>query len=152
MEPAGGRRRRGGGGGGRGGARGPRPRAGAGGRGGAGGRAPAGGGGAGPPAAAAATVVDGTFALLAFGAKITRRRGCAPVERVLATEPVAGSVAAEVATAQIGGTRHLSAAQFVHDQRDALAVVASQDGRVTLFTWADAAAAVRAHRIDAVLL
>jgi hypothetical protein len=99
-----------------------------------------------------ATVVDGTFALLAFGAKITRRRGCAPVERVLATEPVAGSVAAEVATAQIGGTRHLSAAQFVHDQRDALAVVASQDGRVTLFTWADAAAAVRAHRIDAVLL
>ncbi len=99
-----------------------------------------------------ATVVDGSFALLAFGAKITRRRGCAAVERVLATEPVADSVAAEVTPAQIGGTRHLSAAQFVHDQRDALALVASQDARVTLFTWAPDAALVRAHRIDAMLL
>jgi len=37
--------------------------------------------------------------------------------------------------AQFGGTRHLSAAQFVHDQRDAIALVASQDGRFTVFAW-----------------
>ena len=36
---------------------------------------------------------------------------------------------------QLGGTRHLSAAQFVYDQRDASALVASQDGRFTIFQW-----------------
>ena len=35
----------------------------------------------------------------------------------------------------LGGTRHLSAAQFVRDQPDALALVASQDGRFTIFAW-----------------
>ena len=35
----------------------------------------------------------------------------------------------------LGGTRHLSAAQFGHDQRDSIALVASQDGRFTVFAW-----------------
>jgi len=34
---------------------------------------------------------------------------------------------------ELGGTRHLSAAQFIHEQRDSLALVASQDGRFTVF-------------------
>jgi DNA integrity scanning protein DisA with diadenylate cyclase activity len=54
--------------------------------------------------------------------------------------------------AQLGGTRHLSAAQFVHDQRDAIALVASQDGRFTVFKWSPREEFVHAHRVDALLL
>src|SRR5262249_54878500 len=42
-----------------------------------------------------ATVLSDRFELLAFGAKITRRRGNVPVDRVLLSEPVDGSVATE---------------------------------------------------------
>ena len=80
-----------------------------------------------------ATLVDDRYELLAFGAKIARGRGQMPVERVLVTEPIEGSVATEATPVQLGGTRHLSAAQFVHDQRNASALVASQDGRFTIF-------------------
>ena len=109
-------------------------------------------------AVASLTAVDGatlladTFDLLAFGAKIVRRRGHPTVERVVVTEPVEGDVMTTAAPAQLGGTRHLSAAQFVHDQRDASALVASQDGRVTVFTWSPSEDAVRAFRIEALLL
>lgn len=34
----------------------------------------------------------------------------------------------------LGGTRHISAAQFVYDQPGAISIVASQDGNVTFFT------------------
>ena len=52
------------------------------------------------------------------------------------TEPIEGSRARpSLHPSQLGGTRHLSAAQFVHDQRDAVALVASQDGRFTVFAW-----------------
>ena len=54
--------------------------------------------------------------------------------------------------AQIGGTRHLSAAQFIFDQRDATALVASQDGRFTVFKWSPTEQFVHAHRVDALLL
>jgi DNA integrity scanning protein DisA with diadenylate cyclase activity len=57
-----------------------------------------------------------------------------------------------VEPAQFGGTRHLSAAQFVRDQRDAIALVASQDGRFTVFAWSSNEEIVHAHRIDALLL
>ena len=52
----------------------------------------------------------------------------------------------------LGGTRHLSAAQFVHDQRDAVALVASQDGRFTVFAWSPCESMVHAHRVEALLL
>jgi DNA integrity scanning protein DisA with diadenylate cyclase activity len=54
--------------------------------------------------------------------------------------------------AQFGGTRHLAGAQFVHDQRDAIALVASQDGRFTVFAYSTSEEVVRAHSIDALLL
>lgn len=98
-----------------------------------------------------ATVIDDAFELLAFGATIGRA-GRGPVEHVRHTEPVAGNVAEVVAATRIGGTRHFSAAQFVHDQRDAVALVASQDGRFTIFAWSDAHAMVHAHRVEALLL
>ncbi len=104
------------------------------------------------------TAVDGAavmtqdYRVLAFGAKI-RRRGNAPmIEKVLLSEPVQGAVAEVIDPAQLGGTRHVSAAQFVHDQRDAYALVASQDGRFTLLAWSNHNAIVEAHRIEALLL
>jgi hypothetical protein len=74
------------------------------------------------------------------------------VDRVALTEPIEGSVAAVVAPAQLGGTRHLSAAQFIQDQHEGLALVASQDGRFTVFAWSPCENLVHAHRVDALLL
>jgi hypothetical protein len=92
------------------------------------------------------------YALLAFGAKIGRREGSAPVEQMVITEPIVGNGAVVVHPAQNGGTRHLSAAQFVHDQRDTLALVASQDGRFTIFVWSAGEAMVHAHQVETLLL
>jgi hypothetical protein len=109
-------------------------------------------------AIAGLTAVDGAmvlgndYSLLAFGAKIIRRKGSPQVEQVMVTEPVEGNVAAIVHPTQLGGTRHLSAAQFVHDQRDAVALVASQDGRFTVFAWSPCENMVHAHRVETLLL
>jgi hypothetical protein len=99
-----------------------------------------------------ATVISAQYELLAFGAKIGRREGSARVEQMVITEPTIGSPAVVVHPAQDGGTRHLSAAQFVHDQRDSLALVASQDGRFTIFAWSPCEAMVHAHRVETLLL
>jgi hypothetical protein len=40
----------------------------------------------------------------------------------------------------------------VQDQRDAVALVASQDGRFTVFTWSASRDVVLAHRVEALLL
>jgi hypothetical protein len=109
-------------------------------------------------AIAGLTAVDGAVVLtdqlelLGFGAKIARRRGWEPVGQVTVTEPIDGGGAALLHPEQLGGTRHLSAAQFVQDQRDALALVASQDGRFTIFEWSVQEAMVHAHRVDVLLL
>lgn len=99
-----------------------------------------------------ATIITDQQELLAFGAKIGRPEGSAVVEQVIVTEPIVGNVAEVVHPSTSGGTRHLSAAQFVHDQRDALALVASQDGRFTVFSWSPCENMVHAHRIDTLLL
>src|SRR4051812_4989830 len=99
-----------------------------------------------------ATIVTDRHELLAFGAKITRRRGSAPVEQATVTEPIEGFVPSTVHPSSLGGTRHLSAAQFVHDQRDSVALVASQDGRFTVFAWSTCEEMVYAHRVEALLL
>jgi hypothetical protein len=99
-----------------------------------------------------ATIMTSAYELLGFGAKIARRRGWAPVEQVTVTEPVEGSVAATIDPAQLGGTRHQSAAQFVHDQRDAVVLVASQDGHFTVFAWSPCENMVHAHRVETLLL
>jgi hypothetical protein len=99
-----------------------------------------------------ATILNEEYDLLAFGAKITRREGAARVEQVIAAEPLDGAVARIVAPTQLGGTRHSSAAQFAQDQRDAIALVASQDGRFTTFSWSEREQMVHAYRIEALLL
>jgi len=70
----------------------------------------------------------------------------------MVTEPIAGASPETLEPAQLGGTRHLSAAQFVHDQRDAIALVASQDGRFSVLGWSPCDEMVRAHRIESLLL
>src|SRR6185436_16718017 len=80
-----------------------------------------------------ATVISSTYEVLAFGVKIVRAPGRAPVEQTMLTEPVVGNQPDVVHPVQHGGTRHLSAAQFIHDQRDSIGLVASQDGRFTVF-------------------
>jgi hypothetical protein len=46
----------------------------------------------------------------------------------------------------------MSAAQFVNDQRNAIALVASQDGRFTIFAWSPSGNIVHAHRLESLLL
>lgn len=99
-----------------------------------------------------ATLLTDTYEVLVFGAKIVRRRGSPVVEQVTVTEPIVGGGAAVMHPNQLGGTRHLSAAQFVHDQRHAVALVASQDGRFTIFAWSPCEEMVHAHRVEALLL
>jgi hypothetical protein len=109
-------------------------------------------------AVAGLTAVDGAvvltdqYELLGFGAKIVRRKGRPQVEQVRLTEPIEGSRPALVSPEQLGGTRHLSAAQFIQDQQDAVALVASQDGRFTIFEWSPCEAMVHAHRVEVLLL
>jgi hypothetical protein len=109
-------------------------------------------------AIAGLTAVDGAalitdqYELLAFGAKIGRRDGGVRVEQVIVTEPIVGGVPAVVAPLELGGTRHLSAAQFVQDQHGSLALVASQDGRFTVFAWSPCEELVHAHRVETLLL
>jgi hypothetical protein len=109
-------------------------------------------------AIAGLTAVDGAaimtenYELLAFGAKIQRRRGAAPVETITVTEPIEGGEPMVLSAAQLGGTRHLSAAQFVHDQRNAIALVASQDRRFTVFAWSPCEESVHAHRVEVLLV
>jgi hypothetical protein len=99
-----------------------------------------------------ATVTTSRYEILAFGAKISRRRGAPTVEQIIVTEPIEGGTAQRLHPGQLGGTRHLSAAQFVHDQRGAVALVASQDGRFTIFAWSPCDDAVHAHRVETLLL
>jgi hypothetical protein len=97
-------------------------------------------------------VLTSQYELLAFGATIARRKGFVQVAQVVATEPIEGGAAALVHPEQLGGTRHQYCAQFVHDQRDSVALVASRDGRFTIFAWSPIESMVHAHRVEALLL
>jgi hypothetical protein len=99
-----------------------------------------------------ATIISDRYEVLAFGAKIGRRKGGIPVEEVVVMEPVEGAAPERVEPSQLGGTRHFSSAQFVRDQPDSMALVASQDGRFTIFAWSPCDGAVRAHRVETLLL
>jgi hypothetical protein len=99
-----------------------------------------------------ATIMTDRYELLAFGAKIGRREGFARVESVTVTEPIEGATSATLHPSELGGTRHMSAAQFVHDQTDAVAMVASQDGHFTVFAWSPCETTVHAHRVETLLL
>lgn len=109
-------------------------------------------------AVASLTAVDGATIMtighhvLAFGAKVARRKGGTQIEQLTLTEPIEGTAARILSPGEIGATRHLAGAQFIHDQRDSLALVASQDGRFTVFAWSPGEGMVHAHRIETLLL
>ena len=99
-----------------------------------------------------ATILTDQYELVAFGAKIANRDGYARAERVVVTEPIEGEPSEVVHPTSLGGTRHLSAAQFAQDQKDSIALVASQDGRFTVFAWSPCEQMVHAHRVETLLL
>ncbi len=99
-----------------------------------------------------ATIINRNYELLAFGAKVARSGMSLPVDQIITTEPVMDGTPTLMHPGQNGGTRHLAAAQFIFDQRDAIALVASQDGRFTIFAWSPKLEMVHAHRIDILLL
>lgn len=99
-----------------------------------------------------ATVITNDHKLLAFGAKVVRSNTGFPVRQVLMSEPIRNGESEVLDITKIGGTRHLAAAQFVNDQKDAMAMVASQDGLFTVFVWSQEIDMVHAHRIDTLLL
>ena len=109
-------------------------------------------------AIAGLTAVDGAalisdeYELLAFGAKIGRRDDGVQVEQAIVTEPIVDDAATVVHPLELGGTRHLSAAQFVQDQPDCVALVASVDGRFTIFAWSPCEHMVHAHRVETLLM
>jgi Probable sensor domain DACNV len=86
-------------------------------------------------AADGATVITFDLDVLAFGAKIRAKNVDHKPERLVISEPFEGSVEREIGLSELGGTRHQSAAQFVFDQKEAIAIVASQDGRLSVLGW-----------------
>jgi hypothetical protein len=74
------------------------------------------------------------------------------VTEIKLVESVEGAIPQIVEPAQLGGTRHFSAAQFTQDQKDSIALVASVDGRFTVLAWSDREQMVYAYRIDSLLL
>jgi hypothetical protein len=78
-----------------------------------------------------ALVMDDKLTVLGFGTKLN---GGPPEFDVKIYDALSGVIENDLVT-KIGGTRHQSAARFVHENHDALAFVASQDGRLTLFAW-----------------
>ena len=99
-----------------------------------------------------ATIINDKNEILAFGAKITRSPGRETVKQIMVTEPIVNNRPTIVPPSSDGGTRHFSAAQFVYDQHDAFALVASQDGRFTIFSWSTCDQIVLAHRVDCLLI
>ncbi|WP_136795679.1 putative sensor domain DACNV-containing protein [Desulfosediminicola ganghwensis] len=89
------------------------------------------------------TAVDGALVMtfdrfvFCFGAKIIPREGQEVSSTIRVIKPVEGDSATTVGLADIGGTRHQSAALFAQAQPGAVAVVVSQDGDITIFTTDD---------------
>ena len=99
-----------------------------------------------------ATLITDRYEVLAFGVKIGWPDGRPRVERVVLSEPIEGGTASVVAPVELGGTRHISAAQFAYDQQGAVALAASQDGHFTIFAWSTRDGLVHAHRVETLLL
>jgi sensor domain DACNV-containing protein len=79
-----------------------------------------------------ATVISRSFDVLAFGAKIKSKSN---PEKISVSTPFENDLPRVESLSDLGGTRHQSAAQFIYEQKDAIAIVASQDGRVSLMKW-----------------
>ncbi len=79
-----------------------------------------------------ATVISKDFDILCFGAKIEAK---SKPENVTMFTPFEGDDPSPTTLSRVGGTRHQSAVQFVYEQRDAMAIVVSQDGMISIMRW-----------------
>ena len=84
-----------------------------------------------------ATIINTDFEILGFGAKIKPDVDKNPNnETIEVSEPFEESQWVSKDLSELGGTRHQSAARFVSDQQNnSFAVVASQDGKVSVMHW-----------------
>jgi len=88
-------------------------------------------------AADGATLVTQDLRILGFGAKIKTNvtSGNSNATCVSMAEPFKNIQPRSQPFSELGGTRHQSAAQFVSNQKDSVAIVVSEDGPVSFFTW-----------------
>jgi hypothetical protein len=84
-----------------------------------------------------ATVMTYGLRVLAFGAKIRPINAESRPEKIRLSQLNEGAKTGMVPVCELGNTRHQSAAQFVFDQKGAIAFVVSQDQRITLVAWDD---------------
>jgi hypothetical protein len=78
-----------------------------------------------------AVVLDTDLRIHGFGAKLS---GIQDAIVVSVLDALTNSLTS-VPISDLGGMRHQSAARYIHNNHDSLVIVASQDGRVTLFGW-----------------
>lgn len=85
-----------------------------------------------------ATVVSRELDLIGFGAKIKYDPKSDNPQIVYKIDPLEGEGAITAKTMnELGGMRHQSAANFVSEYKEAIALVVSEDGNVTAFVWND---------------
>ena len=82
-----------------------------------------------------ATVLTYGLQVLAFGVKIRPIDAESRPDKIRLSELTEEAKARTVPVCELGNTRHQSAAQFVFDQKAAIAFVISQDQRTTLVAW-----------------
>lgn len=99
-----------------------------------------------------AVVMNEDFKVMGFGVLVGRAKDSEPVEHIVVAEPFTGGGTDIVVPTEVGNSRHLAAAQFIHDQREGTALVASQDGPFTVFSYSATDHRVHADRIDGLLL
>lgn len=81
-----------------------------------------------------ASIVDTELCSLGFGAKFRPRSEDKPTE-IYRVSFLNDESLELIDFKDIGGTRHQSAGQFIFDNRECLAIVCSQDGRLSIFSW-----------------
>lgn len=91
-----------------------------------------------------ATIITKDFEVLTFGANLKPVNAKRRPDLILCRSPFRNIPEKEVRFEEIGGTRHKSACQFVFDQRESVAIVASQDGHVSVIYWDDEIKKLRA--------
>lgn len=98
-----------------------------------------------------AVILSDNLRVLAFGARIVAQM---EIEKIVLSEPFEGSTTEEVEFARWNvGNRHKSAAKFVREQTDCLALIVSEDRRISLFSWDENLNTVRQLRsFEAVIL
>ena len=89
-----------------------------------------------------ATLINRDFGVLGFGAKIkakkiTDENSVNKLENIWIKEPFEDFEEHEIKLSDLGGMRHQSTARFVFDQREKniFAIVASEDGKVSIMYW-----------------